>query len=142
MKHNAYKHPFLNKTMSRKSIGITAERDLVHKFNAVGWVSARIAGSGSSKYPSPDVIAGNNLKRMVIECKTTRGSAKYFTQKEVDELVLFGKTFGAEPWVAIKFKGHHWLFVGIEDLKLTEKSYMISFEDATLKGFSFEEIVK
>lgn len=128
--------------MSHKSKGINAERDLVHKFNRVGWVAARIAGSGSSKYPSPDVIAGNNLKRLVIECKTTKGKAKYLTKKEVTELVVFADTFGAEPWVAVLFQKADWLFVTIDDLKQTEKSYAITEHEARLKGVLFEELIK
>ena len=128
--------------MSRKSKGIDAERDLVHRFNAAGWVSARIAGSGSMKYPSPDVIAGNNLKKLVIECKTTKENSKYLTKKEVEDLVLFADTFGAEPWIAIRFGKEDWLFLNIEDMKKTEKSYSISLEEARLKGILFEELVK
>lgn len=128
--------------MSRKSKGIDAERDLVHKFNLAGWVASRIAGSGSTKYPAPDVIAGNNLRRMVIECKTTKDTSKYLTRKEVDELVLFADTFGAEPWVAVRFAREEWLFLTIEDLKLTDKSYCITLQQARLKGILFEELVK
>ncbi|MHA1918010.1 MAG: Holliday junction resolvase Hjc [Candidatus Ranarchaeia archaeon] len=128
--------------MSRKSKGIDAERDLVHRFNAVGWVSARIAGSGSMKYPSPDVIAGNNLKRIVIECKTTKDTSKYLTKKEVEELKIFADTFGAEPWIAVRFAKEDWFFLNIEDLKQTDKSYTINLNEARLKGILFEELVK
>ncbi len=128
--------------MSRKSKGINAERDLVHKFNHVGWVSARIAGSGSSKYPSPDVIAGNNLKKLVIECKTLQAETKYLTKKEVEELKIFADTFGAEPWIAVKFGKEEWFFLNIEDLKLTDRHYVINLNDARLKGLLFEELIK
>ena len=53
--------------MSRKSKGINAERSLIHKFWAHNWAAIRVAGSGSSKYPSPDVLAGNNLRKLAIE---------------------------------------------------------------------------
>lgn len=128
--------------MSRKSKGINAERDLVHRFNKAGWVSARIAGSGSMKYPSPDVIAGNNLKKLVIECKTISSESKYLTKEEIDELNLFADTFGAEPWIAIKFNKEDWLFLNIEDLKKSEKSYSITLKEARLKGVLFEELIK
>jgi len=128
--------------MSRKSKGINAERDLVHRFNQAGWVSARIAGSGSSKYPSPDVIAGNNLKRVVIECKTTKSESKYLTKKEVEELKIFADTFGAEPWIAVRFSKEDWFFLNIEDLKFTGKHYCITLSDARLKGILFEELIK
>lgn len=46
--------------MSHKSKGINAEREIIHLFWSMpGWTACRVAGSGSMKYPSPDVIAGN-----------------------------------------------------------------------------------
>ena len=94
------------------------------------------------KYPSPDVIAGNNLKRLVIECKTTKDNSKYLTKKEVEDLVVFADTFGAEPWIAIRFGKEDWLFLNIEDLNKTDKSYSISLDQARLKGILFEELIK
>ncbi|MEM4260000.1 MAG: Holliday junction resolvase Hjc [Candidatus Woesearchaeota archaeon] len=128
--------------MSQKSKGIDAERDLVHKFNEAGWVCVRVAGSGSMKYPSPDILAGNNLRRVVIECKMTKDKSKYLTRKEVDDLVYFAKVFGAEPWIGVRLAGEPWLFISIDDMELTEKSYSITLEKAKLKGLSFDEFIK
>src|SRR3989338_11150366 len=118
----------------RKSKGSNSERDLVHKFNAKGWSAIRSAGSGSMKYASPDVLAGNNLRRLAIECKTTVGIGKYLTKKEVDELVLFANNFGAEAWIAIRFDRMEWHFLNIEDLVKTEKSYFVDIKIAKDKG--------
>jgi holliday junction resolvase Hjr len=128
--------------MSHKSKGINAERDLVHKFNGAGWVCIRVAGSGSSKYPSPDLLAGNNLRRLAIEAKSTKGDSKYLDNKEVEELIYFARTFGAEPWIALKFDHESWLFMNIEDMKKPEKGYSISLREAKLKGLSFEEVIR
>lgn len=127
--------------MSRKSKGIDAERDLVHKFNESGWVCVRVAGSGSMKYPSPDILAGNNLRKVVIECKTTKDKSKYLTKKEVDDLVYFARVFGAEPWIGVRLAGNPWLFISIEDMDISDKSYSITLEKAKLKGLSFEEFI-
>ena len=64
--------------MSLKSKGINAERELVHMFWGENWACLRIAGSGSIKYPSPDLLVGNSLRRLAVECKTTKDSKKYF----------------------------------------------------------------
>ena len=64
--------------MSFKSKGINGERELVHMFWNRGWACLRIAGSGSSKYPSPDILAGNKLRKLAIECKITKDQKKYF----------------------------------------------------------------
>ena len=127
--------------MSRKSKGTNAERDLIHKFNQNGWVAIRSAGSGSNQYPSPDVLAGNNLRRLAIECKTTKDTKKYLTAREVDELVFFAGKFGAEAWIGLKFDHMDWFFINIEDMERTEKSYSIGIPAAKRKGVSFRQLI-
>lgn len=127
--------------MSTKSKGTNAERELIHKFNDNGWVAIRSAGSGSMQYPSPDILAGNNLRRLAIECKAINDTKKYFTIKEIDELVFFANKFGAEAWVAIKFDRMSWFFLNIEDLDKSDKSYSIDIPDAKKKGLSFDQVI-
>jgi Holliday junction resolvase len=128
--------------MSLKSKGINAERDLIHKFWAVDWAASRVAGSGSTKYPAPDILAGNTLRKLVIECKVTKQKIQYFSKKEVEELQQYATMFGAEPWCAIKFDRDKWYFLTFEDLKDSGKSYSVSRDLAKMKGLSFEEIIK
>ena len=49
--------------MSTKSKGTNAERELIHAFWGKGYAAIRSAGSGSMKYPSPDIIAAKKGKR-------------------------------------------------------------------------------
>lgn len=128
--------------MSKKGKGSAAERDLVHKFWGTNeWVAHRIAGSGSNKYPSPDIIASNNIRRLVIECKASKEKSVYLTKKEIHELKKFATMFGAEAWVGLKFDRHDWLFLTIEDLKETQKNYCGSLEIGKMKGLLFEELI-
>ncbi|MBD3164943.1 Holliday junction resolvase [Candidatus Woesearchaeota archaeon] len=127
--------------MSRKSKGINAERSLIHKFWQENWCAVRIAGSGSCRYPSPDILAGNNLRKLAIECKTSKDSAKYLTSKEIQELLEFSKLFGAEAWIAIKFDKLEWYFLTTEDLNRTESHYVITAENAKNKGLLFSELL-
>lgn len=127
--------------MSLKSKGINAERELVHMFWAKNWACLRIAGSGSSKYPSPDLLVGNNIRRLAIECKVTKGTKKYFEKNEIGALKKFAEIFGAEPWVAIKFKGYDWYFVSLEDMDKTEKNFNVDIDIAQSKGLLFEEVI-
>ncbi|MDP2750970.1 MAG: Holliday junction resolvase Hjc [Nanoarchaeota archaeon] len=128
--------------MSRKSRGIAGERELVHKFWGNGWACIRVAGSGSSRYPCPDLLAGNNLRKLAIECKLVKSMDKYLSDEELKQLKTFAEKFGAESWLAIKFKGFDWLFINLEDLKETNKGAGISFEAAKLKGLSFDELIE
>jgi len=128
--------------MSHKSVGTKGERDILKMFWDNGWAAVRTPGSGSARFPSPDIIAGKKDRRMVIEAKITKENKKYFEEKEIRELKYFGNLFGAEIWVAVRFKGENWFFINIEDLIFSGKSYSIDKENAKMKGLLFEEIIK
>ena len=128
--------------MSNKSKGIKGERDLVHMFWAAGWSSVRVAGSGSSRYPSPDILAANVLRKLAIEAKVINKQNKYFSEDEVRQLELFANNFGAEAWIAVKFGGNDWYFMPISELDKSGKNYVISLKTAKIKGFLFEELIK
>ena len=128
--------------MNRKQKGTAAERELIHEFWKNDWAAFRAAGSGSSRYPCPDVIAGNSLRKIALEIKVIDDSKKYFTQKEIYELREFSHIFGCEPWVGVKFQGKGWHFFLIEDLRETNSGYTISLKDTELKGFTFRQLIK
>lgn len=128
--------------MSRKSKGINAERELIHKFWAVnGWAAVRVAGSGSMKYPSADILAGNNVRKLAIESKVINDTKKYFTEEEIKDLKEFAALFGAEPWLAIKFQKEQWFFIPTDDVEKTETNLVVSLEMTKRKGLLFEELV-
>lgn len=128
--------------MSRKSKGINAERDLIHKFWGNKWAAVRIAGSGSMRYPSADVLATNKLRKLAIECKTSKSSSKYIEKADIEQLKEFSEMFNAEPYIAVKFDKKEWLFLTLEDLEETGKNFMINIKKAEIKGILFEELIK
>ncbi|MBI1968975.1 Holliday junction resolvase [Candidatus Woesearchaeota archaeon] len=121
-----------------KAKGTNAERELVKLFNEAGWSCIRVAGSGSSKYPAPDILAGNALRRVAIECKITKEQKKYFPHDEIEQLRLFSSRFGAESWIGVKFPGEPWHFVLLEDLEDTGTCRAVSVELAKRKGLNME----
>lgn len=128
--------------MSRKSKGINAERDLIHKFWAAEWGAVRVAGSGSSVYPSPDIIASNKTRRLAVECKSCKGKYQYLTKDGITQLKTFSAIFDAEPWVAVKFNKVGWFFIKACDLKETNKNFNITPELAAKHGKTFEQLTK
>ncbi len=128
--------------MSRKSKGINAERDLIHKFWGSGWASIRVAGSGSMRYPSSDILATNKIRRLAIECKTSKEPWKYIEKEDIEQLRVFSELFNAEPYIAVKFNKKDWFFLTLEDLEETDKAFMINIEKAEMKGILFEELIK
>jgi Holliday junction resolvase len=122
--------------------GTKAERELLKMLWHNGWATIRSAGSGSMRFPSPDLLAGKGERKLAIECKATADNSKYFEKEEITELKEFGRMFGAEPWVAIRFDRESWLFINPVDLDETEKSFSITKEKARMKGLSVEEVIK
>ena len=127
--------------MNTKAKGTKGERELVKAFNEAGWACFRAAGSGSSKYPSPDLIAANAIRRLAIECKVTKESKKYFDHGELEQLRMFSQKFGAESWISVKFPGEPWYFVMLEDLENTGNNFGVSVELAKRRGLTVEEVM-
>jgi holliday junction resolvase Hjr len=128
--------------INAKAKGSKGERELVKFFNENGFSCIRAAGSGSSIYPSPDILAGNAIRRLAIECKVTKENKKYFPDTEIEQLNTFSKNFGAEAWIAVKFPNNDWFFLMPEDLKKTGKSSVIVLEKAKLRGLNKEELLQ
>jgi Holliday junction resolvase len=129
--------------MSSKSKGSNAERELIHLFWATKeWTACRVAGSGSMKYPSPDIIANKEGMNLAIECKATGSNNQYLEKREVDELVEYATKAGARPLIAVRFNRKEWRFLNPDDLNITEKNFAVTQELADLKGLTFEELTK
>ncbi len=128
--------------MNTKAKGTQGERELVKMFNENGWSCIRSAGSGSSRYPAPDLLAGNAVRRIALECKVTKEQKKYLTKEEVEQLRVFSQKFGAESWVGVKFPGEPWYFLMLEDLQDTGSCLAVSLELAKFKGLMTEELLR
>lgn len=128
--------------MNTKKKGTDAERQIIHMLWKEGYAAIRTAGSGSCKYPVPDIIASNAIRRIAIECKITKDTSKHFLKEEIDDLEEFCKIFGSEGYVAIKFPKIDWVFFVLEDLKITKgENFSISIEDSSTKGLTFEQLL-
>jgi len=129
--------------MSSKGKGTRAERELIHMFHDTKtWIALRAAGSGSTPLPCPDLLAGNNIRKLAIECKSIKARKKYFDKVEIKELIEFSTIFGAEPWLAVRYDNEGWYFVTPEDLEETKKGNpSLSLHVAMKKGLRFPELI-
>ncbi len=127
--------------MNTKAKGTRGERELIHFFNQNGWSAIRAAGSGSQRYPSPDILAGNAMRRVAIECKVTAETKKYLLDEEIEQLRAFANKFGAEAWIGVRFPSEPWYFFMLEDIEQTGKSWAISLELAKRKGLKIEDLL-
>ena len=126
-----------------KTKGSRTERELVHLFNETGiWSAIRVAGSGLTSDPNPDVLAGNKNRYLAIECKSTKSNNKYLTPEEIEQIVTFSSKFGAEPWIGIRFNNKPWRFLNPLELEKTKSSNLIiNTKIAEEKGIKFEELI-
>jgi len=127
--------------MNRKAKGTQGERKLVNAFNLANWGAIRVAGSGSTKWPAPDLLVGNGKRQFAIECKMTSRNTKYFPKEEIKQLRLFAKNFGATPIIAVKFEKYDWLFVHISTLEKTPKSYVLTLQNAYNNGLTIHKFI-
>ena len=124
--------------MKRK--GSRFERELLDLFWKEGFAAVRVAGSGSTSYPSPDLLVGNGKRFFALEVKMRKDLPLYISGEKLRELVMFSNLFGAEPLVALKLPRKKWKFFSISDLIETEKGYKIGEENYHF-GKDFDEIV-
>tara|TARA_Y100000031_G_C8155169_1_gene354248 strand:- start:562 stop:957 length:396 start_codon:yes stop_codon:yes gene_type:complete len=125
-----------------KSKGISGERELLHAFWAADIPCIRVAGSGSMKYPCPDVLIGRKDRKIAIECKVCKGSTQYFTKDEISDLEKFCGMFGAEAYVGVKFNHKGWKIIKVDALVASDKFFVVKSDsegltlDAFIKEFS------
>jgi len=127
--------------IDRKSKGSHAERELVRMLWKAGWAAIRVAGSGVQRFPSPDVLAGNGVRRIAVECKASGELKKYLSKEQIGQLRSFAKAFGAEPWLGIRFDNDQWYFLALEDLQETPAGYVVSQALAKDKGLILTEVL-
>ena len=128
--------------INTKAKGTKGERELIKIFNENGWCAIRSAGSGSQRYLSPDILAGNAIRRVAIECKVTKDTKKYFLVDEIEQLKLFAHIFGAEAWIGLCFKEEVWYFLMPEDLESTGNNFVVSLELAKRRGLTVQDLLQ
>lgn len=127
---------------NNKGKGSNAERELLHKFWKVdGWGAIRVAGSGSMKYPSSDLVVGNGSRLLVIECKSCGSDKEYISKDQIEQLNVIAKRLGGEPWVGIRFDRSSWLFLAPNELKETGNHWVAVKVLAEAVGRGFNELV-
>jgi Holliday junction resolvase len=128
--------------MGAKTKGTGAERELVHLLWATGWAAARVAGSGSIKYPVPDILASKDKHTLAIECKTTKGDSQYLTKEEVADLKKFATITGAEPLIAVRFAREDWRFLQPDELDVTPTQFVVSKKHALTHGKPLADLLR
>jgi Holliday junction resolvase len=116
------------------------ERDLLRRLWDSGFVAFRIAGSGSSSFPSADIIAIKDKRAYVFEVKTTRGNKIYLNPTQLWELKRISES-GAKVFIAVKFIGSNvgWRFFELNNVIENNK---IDLERSQKEGKELQELLR
>ncbi len=125
-----------------KTKGTGAERELVHLLWQQNWAASRVAGSGSIKYPVPDILAAKDKRFLAIECKVTKSDSQYLTKEEIADLRTYAALTGAEPYVAVRFAREDWRLLRPEDLDVTPTQFVVSKQLAFQHGKLLADVLR
>ena len=127
--------------MSRYKKGANAERELIRMLWESGFAVARVAGSGKSTFPAPDIVAINKTKKLAFESKAWRSDYLHLDKGQMDELQQWSEIAGAEFYIAWKVPNKGWYFLSKEMFREGAKGYSLSKKTALKKAINFNIIL-
>jgi Holliday junction resolvase len=95
--------------------GARAERELQTSLWEDGFCVVRVAGSGRSRLPSPDLLAVKSGKVYAIECKSTAKDSRSIPKADLKSLQEFCDRGPCIPIIAVKFNNRGWRFFDIDE---------------------------
>ncbi|AGM11231.1 Holliday junction resolvase [Haloarcula hispanica tailed virus 2] len=120
--------------------GSGGERETVNRLeDEMGWRALRAPGSGSgTDRDRPDVLAGRDGRVVMFEVKTSSGKPVYVGREEVEALQRYAEDFGAEAYIAVRWKSNQIRDTTIyvcepTEMHQTEKFYRAKYEDCVEK---------
>ncbi len=120
--------------MARYRKGANAERELIRLFFDLGFSVVRVAGSGKTALPAPDILALKEGKTLAIECKAWKASHLAIPIEQVEELSAWGKRAGIDVFIAWKIPLKGWFFLTPDQFNKTGKNYIVSRKTAFKKA--------
>jgi len=121
--------------------GAAAERELLQRFFEKGYAVARVAGSGVSPYPCPDIVAYSPANRFALECKALKSKYLNIPLGRMHELLAWSKKAESEAVIAWKVPRKGWLFLSKNHFRQNRKHYSVSLESAMKKARDFQTLI-
>lgn len=127
--------------MAHYNKGANAERELLKIIYENGFGCVRIAGSGATILPAPDIVALSPNKRLSFECKAWNSNYLNISITQMDELIRWGKISGTEVFIAWKMPQKGWFFLKPQHFSKKEKSFAITKKQAYKKNQNLSVIL-
>ena len=124
--------------------GSRYERELVNRFESLGWGALRCpASGGATDRELPDILAGLALdgpskdfpisRALAIELKSGKSTTLYVDKEEVYALRSFAESFGATPLLCARFttqaSSTDVYLVKPQNARMTPKAYGLPLSD-------------
>ena len=124
--------------------GSRYERELVNRFESLGWGALRCpASGGATDRELPDILAGLALdgpskdypisRALAIELKSGKSTTLYVDRDEVKALRSFAESFGATPLLGARYttqaSSTDIYLVSPEHARMTPKAYGLPISD-------------
>jgi len=111
--------------MTNYSKGAKGENELIELLDEQGYACVRAAGSGTTPRESPDILVGKDGHVIAIEVKRWGKDSKYgyLDKDEVEDLIYFADSFGADYYIAFRFDYCDWIFAKKNEMKENKKSF-------------------
>ena len=113
----------------------------MHLFFARGFSVVRIAGSGTSPLPAPDIIAIKNKRIVAVECKARKAKNLAISIGQGGELLDWAEKAGGEPWIGWKIPRKGWFFLKTGQMRDTGRFFTINQANEMSKGKSLDEVI-
>ena len=135
--------------------GSRYERELVNRFESLGWGALRCpASGGATDRELPDILAGLAFegpskdfpisRALAIELKSGKSTTLYVDRDEVKSLRSFAESFGATPLLGARFttqaSSTDIYLVSPEDARMTPKAYGLPISD--IKDRAYMRVTK
>lgn len=120
--------------------GADAERELIHMLFKRGFSVVRVAGSGATSLPSPDILALTPQKQIAFECKAWAKQYLNIETAQMQQLITWASNAGTDIFVAWKYPHKGWLFLPPNLFKKTSKGYSISLKKALKYALDFNVV--
>jgi len=121
--------------------GANAERELMHLFFDAGFSVVRIAGSGTSPLPAPDIIALKKGRIIAVECKARKAQNLAVSVAQIGELSDWAERAGAEAFVGWKIPRKGWFFLKPGQMCNTGKFFTISQRVAMERAMALDAVI-
>ena len=124
--------------MTRYAKGADAERELIHLLFDKGFSVVRVAGSGKTALPAPDLIALHKGRILAFECKAWASGSIHIPVSQMQELLSWCDRAGAEIFLAWKYPHKGWFFLKPGDFSQTDKNNSITLRHAQARAIHLD----